>query len=97
MKTPNMLCPFRNDVCTFDCVFNNGTADLDDSDVCNLTLISQFCGSWLSPDSDFDKQTKDMISKLSDIETNTSSDQTSSAQILDTLTEIKNLLSKNQN
>lgn len=92
-----LFCPFTRGKCNMDCVFNNGCFDEGNKGNCDLRNVTEFCGSWLVPDSNFEKQTNKTNQILNNIEINTSSDQTQSSQILTTINELISQLSKNQN
>lgn len=88
------FCPFVQDECRTDCIFYGGYFDDNDKDNCELYDGINTIRSLSAPDSYLDKKLNEIKSKLTDIECNTSSDQTESSSINDTLEEIKNLLKK---
>lgn len=78
-----MFCPFIKDTCNPECVFCYN--DVDSPDYCAIYEATQTLGKL--------QDSTDKLEKLlSSIDYNTSSDQTSSSDISDTLDEIKGCL-----
>lgn len=86
------FCPFINDECNPDCVFNNNCFEEGDSENCNLVDAIRNIQS----DGFVERSPKDYLEdiehKLSNIDLNTSSDQTDSYSILSEIRDIKRLL-----
>lgn len=88
----NLLCPFLQDNCDFNCVFNNGCFEEGDKENCNLLDAVQTIRSFQSSGNQVDKQQQEMISQLENIQSNTGSDQIYSYEIKNVLEDIKRLL-----
>ena len=83
-----MFCPFVNGECVTECIFNNGCYDEDDSENCNLMDAIRNIQS----DGFIERTPKDYLESiettLKSVDSNTSSDQTESWNINNTLDDI---------
>ena len=96
---PNSLCPFINDPCTLDCVFNDGSFNEGDPENCRLMCAARALQGFehdllVSPKETPNAYLKNILSELSGISINTSYDQTDSSSIKHHIEEIKKLLTK---
>lgn len=96
----NMFCPFIKANCRDDCIFNLPDYEEHERNKCCLYDGMDILRSFQAPDYIIDQRQQEMIKLLSNVEINTSSDQTESYSINSTLDDIKSLLKeylKNQN
>lgn len=88
------FCPFLNDECNSECVFNNNCFEEGDSENCNLVDAVRNIQS----DGFVERTPKDYLesieNKLKNVDSNTGSDQTDSYSILSEIQNIKKLLEK---
>ena len=88
------FCPFLNDECNPECVFNNNCFEEGDSENCNLVDAVRNIQS----DGFVERTPKDYLesieNKLKNVDSNTGSDQTDSCSILSEIQDIKELLKR---
>ena len=91
LEENKMFCPFINEDCNYDCVFNNGCFGENDKSNCDLAEAVNTIYSLKITQTEVNNE---ILSKLQKIEHNTSIDQTESHYIKNILEDI---ILKNQN